>query len=684
MSDTALRILIVDDDQVDRMALRRSITKSGMDATVLEVETGAAALEETARSHFDCALIDQRLSDTTGLDLLGQIRLRPGRPPALILMSGAGDELLAASALKGGADDYLPKDALSSDTLQRAVRSVVEVARLRATTEALEQDRRAERAMLQKAERMAGIGSWQYDLVNDKMSWSDGMFSVLGLKRSTFTPCRMVYADFLSEDSRNEYFAAYQRLLDDGTSVDLEHVVQPGDRHVHYVAHPLYDESGALRGASGMIQDLTERKRVEQTLEHAKRIQTVGALAGGIAHDFNNLLGIISGNLELLGRLVGDQPNAAKRINVLQKAARRGGVLTSRLLNFSDLERNAGEPTDVNAVLGTMDELLCDTLPDGIDLKIYAAPDLWPTDIVAGDLEDAILNMVLNARDAMPEGGRLVIETANKRSDRLQVGPRRDDIRTDWVVLSISDTGHGISPEVKSRVLEPFFTTKPKSEGSGLGLSMVYGFVKRSDGLLQIDSNPGSGTTIQIHLPRSVSDEPTRSARPAPGLPVQATDSAIAGDAAAEDVVAEMLVRPAILPKATSPESRLNSATVLVVDDESELLDVVAEMLRSLGYRTLTASSGQGALDILEMTPVSLVLSDVVMPGGMNGVELGREIRDRWPALPVQLTSGYSAEVAKSFGDDPLLDSVLPKPCSMDELSDRVRQRLLELWPAAS
>lgn len=645
MSESTLHILLVDDDRVDRMAIRRVLEKSGLEPRLVEAACGEDAIRCLEADSFDCVLIDHRLPDTTGVDLIGRIRKRERCcSTALVMLSGASDEIVAVRAVKSGADDYLPKDGLTPDGLRRVVISAVEIARLRANAEATERERIREREILEKAETIAGIGSWEYDIERGDITWSDGLYRLMKLDRSNFTPKPLMGSGFICEPDVAIYEAAAKRLLSEGRSFELEFSVKRADgqiRQFMHIARATVDPDGRVTSATGILQDVTERRRAEDALERAHRIQAIGALSGGIAHDFNNLLGVIIGNLGLLKRRISQDPVALKRIELLDRAAKRGSQLTKKLLNFSRQEKDSGEPVVVNEVLDDLHELISKSVTQLVTVRTYPASDLWSTDIVRGDLEDAILNLTLNARDAMSEGGSLIIETANKHTDSLAIDGVETGVPTDYVVISVSDTGVGMSREVQERILEPFFTTK--QTGSGLGLSMVYGFVKRSGGEIKIHSEPGIGTTVQIYLPRSEADR-------------------TAGVEVHRDVC------PA--PSGSAGE------TILVVDDEPDLLEVVAENLDSFGYRTLAATDAASALRQLETERIDLVLTDIVMPGGMNGVELGREIGRRWPGIPVILTSGYTGNVSPTLGDEELLRTVVTKPCDPFDLAERIRNRL--------
>ncbi|MFQ5971092.1 MAG: PAS domain S-box protein, partial [Alphaproteobacteria bacterium] len=355
-----------------------------------------------------------------------------------------------------------------------------------------------------------------------------------------------------------------------------------------------------------IIQDITYRRRIERELLQAQKMEAVGQLTGGVAHDFNNLLTVIMGNLEMLeARLEGDRNREI--LGQAQEAAGLGAQLTARLLAFA--RRQALEPRliDLNQlVLGTSD-LLQRTLGETIQVNSILAKDLWQTVADPGQVENVLLNLAINARDAMADGGALTIETANAHLDEAYAVSTTGVLPGDYVMLAVTDTGHGMTRAIQERAFEPFFTTKEAGTGTGLGLSMVYGFVRQSGGHVSLESEPGQGSTLRIYLPR--------------------TD----GDLA----VAE--------PGRVAEKTGSRGETILVVEDDERLRRVTVQRLSDLGYEALNAESGQTALSMLkDGAAIDLLFTDLIMPGGMNGDELAREARRLRPDLKVLFTSGYA------------------------------------------
>ncbi|MGJ5203007.1 response regulator [Bradyrhizobium sp. HKCCYLR20261] len=375
--------------------------------------------------------------------------------------------------------------------------------------------------------------------------------------------------------------------------------------------------------------EMAERARVEETLRQAQKIEAIGRLTGGVAHDFNNLLMVISGGLDMLDR----QSDPARRRRLMDgmiQAAQRGASLTRQLLAFSRRQELRPEPVDIARQIGGMRELLDRSLRGDVHVQFEFPDNLWPVEVDPGELELVVLNLAVNARDAMPSGGTIVVRAENLRD------LDDDELAGDYVRLSVIDTGTGMSDEVRVRVFEPFFTTKDIGKGSGLGLAQVYGFVTQSRGSVRIDSAIGNGTTIALYLPRST-------------------------QAASKD---QHHLVDLDRPRPRRPDE----GRVLLVEDDDEVAALVSEMLRQLGYDVTRAASAAAALGALaDGRNVDLVFSDVMMPGGMNGVDLAREIQKRRVDMPILLTSGYSGAAVHAAREAGV--RILPKPYRIDELA---------------
>ena len=406
------------------------------------------------------------------------------------------------------------------------------------------------------------------------------------------------------------------------------------DIEMLYVPH--VDDTGKVAGYFGMAFDMTERLAMEAQLRQAQKMEAVGQLTGGVAHDFNNLLGVIVGNLDLLATQVPSDAKAQSLLSTALDAAESGAALIRRLLAFSRRQMLLPKATNLSELVSGMMVLMQRSLGVAITVETSIPTDLWPALIDAGQLEAAILNLAINSRDAMPEGGRLEIRLANATIDEVTAPPDSEALPGDYVEVTVSDSGTGIAPDILSRVLEPFFTTKEVGKGTGLGLSMVYGFVKQSGGFLQLESRLGEGTAVSLFLPR-------------------ARDTLLAADS----------------PAPAHGNLRGEGEVVLVVEDRPDMRAFSAEALRALNYQPLEAADGAAALAILEhRSDISVLFSDVVLPGGMNGFELARAGRAVRPKIKVLLTSGYSDRAAGTRGEE--AEMVLEKPFRPSELGRRL------------
>jgi hypothetical protein len=374
-------------------------------------------------------------------------------------------------------------------------------------------------------------------------------------------------------------------------------------------------------------------------LLQSQKMEAVGQLTGGIAHDFNNLLTGIVGSLDLLQTRLnqGRTDNVARYINAAMTSANRAAALTHRLLAFARRQPLIPKSVDANALVVSLEDLLRRTIGETIDLEISAAQDLWGTLCDPNQLESALLNLAINARDAMPDGGRLVIVTSNARleSDAADAPALSSG---EYICIAVTDTGVGMSAEVAARAFDPFFTTKPIGQGTGLGLSMIYGFARQSNGQVTIDSRPGQGTSVKLYLPRHHGEIDTEHASP-----VRAAEHAATGE------------------------------TVLVVEDEPVVRGVVLEMLGEQGYRTLQAVDGPSGLKILRSgARIDLLVTDVGLPG-MNGRQLADQARETRPELKILFITGYAESVAIADGFLQPGMEMITKPFDLDNLSRRIR-----------
>lgn len=459
------------------------------------------------------------------------------------------------------------------------------------------------------------IGRTDYDLLDSKLAAKYRQKDILSM--STDNPI---------------YDENWGKFPDTGQKVLFESVITP-----------THDSDGNIIGILGIARDITQRRYTETALRRSQKMEAIGQITGGIAHDFNNILSIIIGNLDLLTHTTFANEQDSKRVETAAKAAMRAVDLTRQLLGFSRDKGDKKTRVNINDVIMGMNKLLAKSFTPQIEEEYHLSNDICLADIDTGDFENALLNLSINARDAMPNGGTLTIETKNIVLDDSYIATEPLVTPGNYILVAISDTGSGIPKEDLERVLEPFFTTKPRDKGTGLGLSMVFGFVKRTNGHMKIYSELGIGTTVRLYLPC------------ASGEGQEITPAG---------------VYPTELPK--------GSETILMVDDEKDMLELGKAYLNDLGYTTLIASNGEEALKRLESNRgIALLFSDVVMPGGINGYELAEQALDRYPGLKVLLVSGFT-ERASNTNHKRLQKNILDKPYNKTDLARAIRRLLDE------
>ena len=475
---------------------------------------------------------------------------------------------------------------------------------------------------------LADLFSW----VSEQPAWSDLPFIILTSQQEQ--PGVTSWRRRLADSLRNVSFlerpvqpitlssAVHAAVRARNRQYEMRALLDARERAAQLLEGEVADRTSELR------REITERAKVEEKLRQSQKIEAIGQLTGGVAHDFNNLLMVISGGLEMLDQAT-DPSRRRRLLDGMRHAAERGTALTRQLLAFSRRQELKPEPVDLARHIEGMRELLDRSLSGDISVTLEFDRELWPVEVDPGELELVILNLAVNARDAMPNGGTIHITAQNTAA------VEDPELRGDFVRLCISDNGTGMSPEVLAHVFEPFFTTKEIGKGSGLGLPQVYGFAKQSGGAVYVDSAVNRGTTIMMLLPRSQ--------RPALApLTVAALDM--------------------------SKESRNSAGAVLLVEDDDEVASTVAEMLRQLGYEVTRTASAEEALGRLnDGVKIDCVFSDVMMPGGMNGVGLARLLRARRQDLPILLTSAH-VDAANSAAAE-LGVQILQKPYRLIDLS---------------
>jgi PAS domain S-box-containing protein len=443
------------------------------------------------------------------------------------------------------------------------------------------------------------------------------------------------------KETADRFVAHDEEVLSSGRASEREYDLLLADGSEHRVIatkFPVRGSDGKVIGIGAINADVTEQRQAEEQLRRSQRLEAVGKLTGGIAHDFNNLLAVILGNANIVMDRVAEDWELADLLDAVQRAALRGRELTQRLLAFSRSQPLNPEVLDLSELVGDLKGLLSRTLGETILVETRTEPGLWKTLADPGQVENALLNLALNAKHAMADGGRLTIEIRNADLSDADAALQAGVAPGDFVVLSVADDGGGMRPDVLERVFEPFFTTKEVGEGSGLGLSMVYGFAKQSNGTATIDSEPGQGTTVRLYLPRA-----RAAARPSERPPVP-------------------------------DEPKGQGERILVAEDDPEVRRLVVKVLANLGYDVLEAEDGKACLQRLtEVGEVDLLLSDIVLPGGMSGPEMVRHAKQGRPDLKVMFMSGYADSSVRPLGDLGESFEIMAKPFTKRQLAHRLR-----------
>ena len=632
------RILLVEDIPADAELIARELRRAGVGGRLQRVETRADYIRTLHEFAPDLIIADHSLPSFSASDAL-EMAQREGAGVPVIVVTGSLDEETAADYIKAGAADYIVKSHL--ERLGPAVLRALDLNRARAEQARAQEQLRQSEARYRTL--VDGVRDVIFALAPDGTiaSLNPAFETITGFPRDEWLGRpfeQLVHSDdlplaleLLSGVARGEPRPVNQFRIR----------TRKGDyRMGEFAATPQYRE-GQLASILGIGRDVTERLSLEQQLRQAQKMEAVGRLAGGVAHDFNNILTAITGYADLLLEDLGTTDRRRDDIAEIRKATERTAVLTRQLLAFSRQQVMQVRVLDLNDVVADTQNMLGRLLGEDIALVTRLDPALGAVKADPGQLEQVIMNLAVNARDAMPGGGKLTIETANAELDDTYVREHFPARPGSYVMLAVSDTGTGMSDEVQSHLFEPFFTTKEKGKGTGLGLATVYGIVKQSGGYIWVYTEPGHGTTFKIYLPRVA------------GAPAQRASG----------------------PKA-SPVGA-GTETVLLAEDEAAVRAVARHALERQGYTVLEASSGEAALDLAERHSgrIHLLLTDVIMPG-MNGRALALRLSELRPDLRVVYMSGYTEEAITRHGVlEPGLTYV-QKPFTPEGLARKVREVL--------
>jgi PAS domain S-box-containing protein len=634
-----LRVLVVEDSPDDVELCLRELRRGGIEPRYLRVDSARDYLEALYEQEWDVVLCDYTMPSFSGAEALAILRGCALDTP-FIYVSGTLGEETAVAAMREGAQDYVVKNNLRRlvPAVDRALQEV-SARRERARAEA---DRRAMERRFREVLAMAPDAivvtdeDYRITIFNRAAEEMFGVVEVEGLGRSINNLVPGLFTNAPGPNLRELY-----RLSGAVGPLAIRREItgrrRTGEEFSAEASISQLVEDGRLVYMA-VIRDTSERQALEERLRHAQKMEAVGQLTGGIAHDFNNLLTAVLGNLELLLEEFGVDRDAEELVRNAYEAGRRGAELIRHLLVFSRRQELNPKVIDLNELIGSTTGFLRRTLGEQIAVSLQLDPELWPTLADSGQVASTIANLAINARDAMPDGGTLVIATANRSITLTDAATGLTP--GDYVQLVVADTGTGMDAETLSRAFDPFFTTKQEGMGTGLGLSMIYGFAKESGGSVEIDSKPGRGTTVRLYLPR------------APGRPETASPP----------------------PRAALERG---GASILVVEDDEHVRRTVMRTLVQLGYAVGEARDGPSALALIEGgATIDLLFTDIVMPGGMLGPQLARRALALRPGLRVLFTSGNPAIAGASLQELREMGAFLSKPWSVADLAAAIEDAL--------
>lgn len=650
---TAMQILLIDDNPDDRDHFRRLLLAGfPRGLNVIEASTGERGID--AFSEVDpihCVLLDMHLPDMSGLDVLEAVRDHHGDVLwPVVVLTGSMGEGEPSSVLRAGAQDFASKSWVSAESLTRAIENAIE-------RHTLMHELRSSEERLRLALAAANMGTWEWDLASDRVLWSDGHFRILGYEPGEFEPTYAHWRSRVHPEDLSLVEAALREARERGGAYQCEYRVVWPDGSVRWTqarGRYLLGAGRAARRMHGIMHDITESRLVAEALSRlnaeletkiaertvqlveAQKLDAVGQITGTLAHDFNNLLAAIQGNLEVLRHRLATDPAGIKLVDGALQGAQRGGDLTRRLLSFVRRQDLQSRPADLRELVQGMDDLLRRAVGPMIEIRAEVAADLWLAVVDPNQFELSLLNLAVNARDAMSSGGTLTFRLHNETV--RDSAPYPPELRPgDYVRVAVDDTGSGMDTATLTRATEPFFTTKVDGKGTGLGLASVHSLALQSGGALRLSSSPGIGTTVEMWIPRAAE---APASLPEPGLATR-SDSPAAG--------------------------KLN---VLLVEDDFLIAMSTQAVLEDLGHRVRVAPSGGKALEQLAADPaIDIVITDHAMPG-MTGVELAEHIRTAWPGMPILLATGYGHD---GDGATTLPLPRIAKPYSQQQLAQAIR-----------
>ncbi len=637
-----LRILHLEDDPHDAALIQSTLEAGDIPCAVTCVQNRDEFVAALERGGIDLILSDFSLPAFDGLSAVEIVRASwPDLP--VILVSGSLGEERAIDSLKSGATDYVLKERLARlvPAVRRAMREVVERDERKQTYVKL----RENEADLAEAQRVAKMGSWRYNLASKKLRWSDELCRIFEIEKALFDGRYETFLNRVLPDDRPEVLRTNAEARAGGTSFELEYRIQMRAgvlKTIREIGYTMEDAEGKVVGLFGTAQDITERKKLETQFIEAQKMEVVGHLASGVAHDFNNILAVIIGYTDLIMADLDPKSALRKYIEEIRHASDRAAALTRQLLVFSRRQTVQTVVLDLKDVVVDLDKMLRRLIDEHIEMTIVPGKETGRIKADAGQIGQVIMNLIVNARDAMPNGGKLTITTGNVTFDENDAHTRAGLIPGDYVMLSVSDTGTGMREEVKRRLFEPFFTTKPVGKGTGLGLATCQTIVQQCGGHIEVQSELGKGTVFKIYFPRV--EQPI-------------------------DISTKIA--------ATGPIPR-GTETVLLVEDEPSVRHLACSVLEGQGYNVLRANNGQEALQVAREhkgTPIRLVVTDVIMPV-MSGKVMAVWLKATYPDLKILFTSGYTDEAIAQHGVFEAGVEFLSKPYTPATLARKVRAML--------
>ena len=655
---TPRKVLVVEDDEILNRLAQKILTRAGFDAE--GVMTGAEAADRVTADPDLILLLDQELPDMTGTELVRTLKDRSRTVP-FVAMTGHGDETVAVEMMKLGARDYLVKGANLTELLPKVFNRVfreLETERELAYAQAALRESEERFKLAMEASR---DGIWDWNIETGEVYYSPSYAAMLGFGPDELPGRISTWSERIHPENRDSAVEANTACIEnriDSFRVEFRMRTRTGDwrwilaRGKAVARRP---DGRAIR-LVGTHTDITDQKaaeaektRLERQFQQAQRLESVGRLAGGVAHDLNNLLSPILGFAEMLADAAGADTDRRWQAEEIVKASLRARDLVRRLLAFSRRQTLSLKPVDLNALVERFHPLLRRTIREDIDIRAHLSPNLPKVAGDAGQLEQVIMNLAVNAQDAMPIGGVLTVETGMVELDEAFTA-RHDDLNPGpHVLLAVTDTGCGMDVETRTHLFEPFFTTREIDKGTGLGLATVYGIIKQHNGHILVDSEPGAGSTFSIYLPRHA------------GADAGETDAGACSSTS----------DPLSAPR--------GAETVLLVEDNDLVQELAVTILKRQGYMVLTAASGDEAMALLDRYegPVHLLLTDVVMPG-MNGRQLFEKATPVHPDLKVLYMSGYTDNVLADRGVEETAGHFIQKPFSVNALAAKVRAILDE------